>query len=200
MEILNAADQHTEMAERTGRRWSTLACAWLALAGVLWAGQAAGEISREYQIKAVFLYNFAQFTDWPTNAFADTNSPLVIGVLGSDPFGDVLDETLRGEVVRGRTLKAERYRTVEEVKTCHILFVGQSEARQIDRVLELLKGRPILTVSEIEGSARRGMMVRFVTEHNRVRFRINPAAIQEAGLTLSSQLLRAAEIVETDKK
>jgi hypothetical protein len=189
------------MAERTARRWSALACAWLALAAVLWAGQVAvGEVSREYQIKAVFLYNFAQFTDWPTNAFADTNSPLVIGVLGSDPFGDLLDKTLRGEVVRGRTLKAERYRTVEEVKTCHILFIGQSEARQIDRVLELLKDRPILTVSEIEGSARRGMMVRFVTERNRVRFRINPAAIQEAELTLSSQLLRAADIVETEKK
>src|SRR5690348_13012564 len=84
---------------------------------------ARAETSREYRLKAVFLYNFIQFTDWPTNAFESTDSPLVVGVLGTDPFGPFLDQTVRGEISHGHPIVVQRFRTVEEIKTCHILFI-----------------------------------------------------------------------------
>jgi hypothetical protein len=156
---------------------------------------ANAETSRGYQLRAVFLYNFAQFTDWPTNAFAGENSPLIIGVLGSDPFGPVLDETVRGEFVHGHKLMVERYRNIESVGACHILFIGQSEAPRLEAILKALKGRSILTVSEIEDSARHGVMIRFLTEGNKIAFRINLTAVREANLTLSSKLLRVSQLV-----
>jgi hypothetical protein len=149
--------------------------------------------SREYQIKAVFLYNFAQFIDWPQTAFADTNSPLVIGVLGIDPFGRVLDDTVMGETVRGRRLVVQRYRRVEDIKTCHILFISQSETRQIEAIVNSFRGKPTLTVADADLPPSSGVIIRFTVENNKVHFRINQDAARTANLTLSSKLLRVAE-------
>jgi hypothetical protein len=160
----------------------------------------AQTISHEYPLKAVFLLNFAQFTDWPTNAFDQPDSPLVIGVLGDDPFGALLDDAVRGETVNGRKFVVERYRRVEDIKTCHILFISQSEIKRLDKILDGVKGKPILTVSEIDGSAYRGVCVRFITENNKIHLRINTEALQEANLTMSSKLLRVAERVTTTPK
>ncbi len=160
---------------------------------------AQAQTSREYQLKAVFLFNFAQFTAWPTNAFASSNSPIVLGVLGIDPFGDALEETVQGETVNGRKLVVERYRRLEEIQTCHILFISQSEARRADRILENLKGKPLLTVGDMEPEFGRNLAIRFVPENNKLRIRINVDAVAEARLTISSKLLRAAEIVPPDK-
>src|SRR6185295_9163870 len=101
--------------------------------------------SREYQIKAVFLFNFAQFTDWPSSAFTRTNDPIVIAVLGTNPFDDFLESTVRNENVHGRRLIVRHYKTVEEIQTCHILYVGQSEARRLQQIVRKLKGKPMLT-------------------------------------------------------
>src|SRR6266403_2891136 len=92
------------------------------LAAPLPAGLAA-EPPSEYQTKATFLYHFAEFTEWPAEAFADKDSPIVVGVLSADPFGRSLDQTMRGQSVRGRRLAVERYRRVEDIKKCHILFI-----------------------------------------------------------------------------
>ena len=152
-------------------------------------------LSREFQVKAVFLYNFAQFVEWPPSAFASPTSPLVIGVLGLDPFGSYLDEAVRGEKINGHPLVVRRYRWVSEIGTCHILFVSGSEGPRAEQVAESLRGRSILTVCDWEGFARRGGMIRFVMEHNHVRLRINLEAARAAGLTISSKLLRSAELV-----
>lgn len=152
-------------------------------------------LSREFQVKAVFLYNFAQFVEWPPSAFESATSPLVIGVLGLDPFGSYLDEAVRGEKVNGHPLVVRRYRWVSEVGTCHILFVSGSEGPRAEQVAESLRGRSILTVCDWDGFARRGGMIRFVMEHNHVRLRINLEAAKAAGLTISSKLLRSAELV-----
>lgn len=154
-----------------------------------------GAAPTEYELKAVFLFNFSQFVDWPAAAFADSNSPLVIGVLGHDPFGSALDEIVRGETVNGRPLAVQRYATVEEVDTCHILFVDRSERDRLGRILGLLKGRSILTVGDFEGFTLRGGIVRFMTVGNKIKLRINLGAAQSANLTISSKLLRPAEIV-----
>jgi YfiR/HmsC-like len=157
-------------------------------------------VSREYPLKAVFLLNFAQFTDWPTNAFDTPDSPFVIGVLGDDPFGAVLDDAVRDEMVNGRKFIVERCHRVEDSKTCHILFISQSETRRLDKIVAELKERPILTVSDIDGSAYRGVCVRFITENNKIRLRINTDSLEEANLTMSSKLLRVAEIITAQTK
>jgi hypothetical protein len=149
----------------------------------------------EYQVKAVFLFNFSQFVDWPAASFADARAPLVIGVLGSDPFGATLDEIVRGETVNGRPLEVRRYDAAEQIDTCHILFIERSQDERLDAVFAALKGRSVLTVGDFEGFARRGGIIRFVTVGNKIRLRVNLAAAQDAKLAISSKLLRPAQIV-----
>ena len=120
---------------------------------------------------------------------------IVIGVLGDDPFEGFLDQTIRGEHVRGRGFQLQRYRSVGEIKTCHILFISRATGARLDEVLANLRNRPILTVSDDTGFAERGGMIRFVTDQNRIRLQINLDAAQAASLTVSSKLLRVADIV-----
>lgn len=148
----------------------------------------------EYQVKAVFLFNFAQFVEWPRDAFRDGNAPLVIGVLGQDPFGNYLDETVRGESANNRQLIVQRYRRVEDAKNCHVLFISRSESDRLDQIVAGLKYRKILTVSDGGGASGRGVIIRFVTEQNKIRLRINVEAAKAANLTISSKLLRLAAL------
>jgi len=150
---------------------------------------------REYQVKAVFLYNFAEFVEWPPGAFDDSHSPLIIGILGEDPFGAYLDEAVRDATVNSRPMAIRRFRRVEDVTACHILFIGLSEPAQLREALSGLKGRSILTVGEADGFSQLGGMIRFVVENNRIRLRINLDAAKAAGLSISSKLLRPATIV-----
>lgn len=193
-------------------RWlSLLLCATASPAGggVAWKGpeQAASPQEhqspkeyQEYQVKAVFLFHFAQFVDWPPSAFPEPQTPLVIGVLGKDPFGAYLDEIVLGETVNNHPLAVHRYARVEEITTCHILFISRSEEDRLEQVLVGLKGRDILTVGDADRFSARGGMIRFVTEQGRIRLRINLKAAEAANLKLSSKLLRPAEIVSTDNE
>ena len=151
------------------------------------------QASREYQLKAVFLYNFAQFTDWPEDAFPDDKSPLIIGVLGTDPFAQVLNDTIRNETVRGRPLVVAHYKRADEIKACHILFVSQAEIRHWDDIEKTMKGKPVLTVADMDGASSAKAVIRFAVENNKVHFRINQDAARDANLTLSSKLLRVAD-------
>jgi hypothetical protein len=180
-------------------RVAAIVAALLALAAAAPGRAQAPPAPTEYQVKAVFLFNFSQFVDWPPAAFADGRSPLIIGVLGRDPFGATLDEIVSGETVNGRPLAVRRYESVEQVDACHILFIDRSQEPQLDAVIAALKGRNILTVGDFEGFARRGGIVRFLTVGNKIRLRVNLAAAQQAKLTISSKLLRPAEIVESGK-
>lgn len=149
----------------------------------------------EYQVKAVFLYNFAQFVEWPAKAFPETNAPLVIGILGDDPFGNYLDETVKGEKVNEHPLDVKRFRSVSEIKTCHILFITTSEKDKLKGIFEGLQSRNILTVSDVPNFTKQGGMVKFFTEKSKTRIRINLEATKTADLTISSKLLRLADIV-----
>lgn len=148
----------------------------------------------EYQLKAVFLFNFTQFVEWPSQAFSEANSPLIIGVLGTDPFGTYLDDTLRGETVNGRALAVQRYTTASEIKNCHVLFISRSELVRQAQILGSLKGKSILTVGETDNFIREGGIIRFATVDNKIRLRIGLDAAKAANLTLSSKLLRPADI------
>jgi len=154
-----------------------------------------GQAFKEYDLKAAFLYHLAQFVEWPPEAFPETETPLVIGVLGQDPFGKALDEMVQNEVVRNRKLVVHRFRQLDEIRICHVLFISQSEEGRLDQILSNLKGRNILTVGDTEGFARRGGIVRFLTEKNKIRMRINIETANAANLTISSKLLRASEVI-----
>jgi hypothetical protein len=156
-------------------------------------------ISTENKVKSTFLYNFAQFVQWPAEAFPEAETTLVIGILGTDPFGGYLDEIVRGEKLNNRTLVIQRYQRVEEIKICHILFVSQSETNRWDQIFTSVKGRGILTVGDVEDFTRRGGMIRFVTEKNKIRFRVNLEMAKAENLTISSKLLRSAEITGPGK-
>jgi hypothetical protein len=154
--------------------------------------------SREYQIKAVFLFNFTQFVEWPAATFPDPQAPLVIGVLGEDPFGSLLETAIRNEKAGEHPLEIRRFDNAAQAD-CHILFISRSESAQLEAVLGALAGKPILTVSDADQAARRGVMIRFINENNRIRLRINLDSAKHAGLTISSKLLRSAEIVRTTR-
>lgn len=163
------------------------------------AAEPTPAISAEYQVKAVFLFHFAQFAEWPGTAFARPDSPVVIGILGQDPFGAYLEELVRDEKIGVRSLIVRRCNDLAESKGCHLLFISRSEAPNVDHLLESLKAQSILTVSDIEGFARSGGMVQFAMEGGKVRLRINVTEAKSAGLTISSKILRPATMVTTGK-
>jgi hypothetical protein len=149
----------------------------------------------EYQVKAVFLFNFSRFVEWPAAAFANASAPLEMCIFGHDPFGADLDEVVKGEVVNGRPLVIRRIQEPAQTAECHILFIHKSEDRRLGEALSALDARSTLTVSDIPGPAQRGVMIRLVTEQGRIRLRINVESARAANLTISSNLLRSAEIV-----
>jgi hypothetical protein len=153
--------------------------------------------SPEYQIKAVFLFNFTQFVEWPSTAFERQNAPLVIGILGKDPFGSYLDETIKGEEVNGHPLVVQRFSRAEDVKKCHILFITPSDKDQLRNIFDGLTNQPILTVGDVVNFSKSGGMIRFFTENNKIRIRINLDIVKDADLIISSKLLRMAEIVSS---
>lgn len=161
------------------------------LTPIAWA---KGAPDREHRVKAVFLFNFAQFVVWPDSAFSGPADPLVVGILGDDPFDTYLDDVVRGEKVNNRPIVVKRYRKVEEAKACHVLFVSSSEAPRMDGILAALRTSKALTVGESDRFFRHGGMVNFFTESGRIRLKINLEEVQDAGLSVSSKLLRLADV------
>ncbi len=181
-------------------RQTTAWLLWFAWLGAAVSGAAAPTTpSDEYKLKAVFLYNFAQFVEWPAPAFREPTAPLIIGVLGDDPFGSYLDDLVRGEKIGDHPLLVHRYNHGEECSGCHIVFICRSEARELEKILARLKGRSLLTVSDVDTFTRQGGMVRFVTENGKVRLRINVEAAKAGELTISSKLLRPGTIITPGK-
>lgn len=175
------------------RRAALLAVLLLAcLPGRGWAENA----SPEYGVKAAFLLNFAQFIEWPAEAFADPAAPLRIGVLGDDPFGATLDDTLHGATVRARPLVVVRGSDPQQLADCHLLFVSRSERARLPEIFATLAERPALTVSEIDGFIAQGGSIRLYLAGRKVRFEINPAVVQGHRLKASSQLLSLSRPAE----
>ncbi|HEY3330733.1 MAG TPA: YfiR family protein [Capsulimonadaceae bacterium] len=149
----------------------------------------------EYQVKAAFLYNFAKFATFPPQALPADTATFTIAVLGDDPFGTTLDQTVQGKTIADRKIVVRRIDSADEAKHCQLLFVCASHKKEYASILSRLKGQNILTVGESEGFATKGGMINFYVEDNRVRFEINPKAADRAGIQISSQLLRLGRTV-----
>ena len=198
MGLLNAfATPGTNRRPPSESSWWRAVLTFLLLVGA--EARAQTTSAREYEIKAAFLLNFSRFVEWPSDAFNGLEASLVIGVLGDDPFGAILDGVMKDEKNGAHPVVVERYRNADEVRNCHILFINYEQPEQLEKAFETLKGRSVLTVGDTQGFARRGGMIRFMMVNNKIRLRINPEAAQAAGLVLSSKLLKMADIVSTAK-
>lgn len=152
-------------------------------------GRAQEPQPSEYQIKAAFLFNFAKFVEWPATAFAEATSPIVIGVLGENPFRDDLERTIQNKTVNDRPLVVTEFRSPGEATNCHILFISTSEKARLPEILETLRKTTVLTVSETQRFTEAGGMINFFLEGKKSRFQINDVAAKNAGLKISSKLL-----------
>jgi YfiR/HmsC-like len=164
------------------------------------AGAQTGDASdsSEYLIKAGFIYNFAKFVEWPSASFSQPDAPIVIGILGTDPFGNVLDRIVADKKIGSRGFVVRRYKwgkDLKDLRDCQILFVSASEKAHSDEIVEFVKWLPILTIGETPGFAERGGVIRFTLEDNRVRFEVNVDAAHKANLNISSRLLTLAKII-----
>ena len=175
-------------------RTMTLLAGLLLFSSGLFNDACSQPVSREYALKAVFLLNFAQLTTWPTNSFSNTNAPFTIGILGDDPFGPLLDETLRGETWHGRPFLVRRNLKLENVGDCQLLFITRSASQKAARAAAELKGKPVLTVADFEGVQTRETMIDLFTDRNRIRFKINNEPVKNSTLNVSSKLQRVAEM------
>jgi hypothetical protein len=149
----------------------------------------------EYEVKAAFLYNFARFVEWPLDA-PGVDGTFVITVLGRDPFGSVLDDTLRGKAIEGKRVVVRRVLRTEDMGRSHIVFISDSEKERLPAILKSLDAAPVLTVGEMSQFAERGGVICFKVDQERIRLEINVAAAQRSRLRISSQLLKLARIVD----
>lgn len=168
----------------------------------------ATKLNREYKIKAAFLYNFIKFVDWPEEKAADLNEPVIIGIIGKDPFKEAF-QPITSKNTKGRKSLIHRFESVqklsksgqadkselESLRKCHLLFICSSEKDNISEVLKLVKNHSVLTVGETSNMLKSGGIINFIVEENKVRFEINLAAAKQSNLKIRSQLLRLAKTV-----
>jgi hypothetical protein len=182
------------------------------------AGEQPIDPERYAQVKAAFVLNFLRFTQWPEEAFAHEESPILVVVLGDDAMTPYLRQLIRQERINDRLIVVNRleyprpeqgeydvderimdefYRRLGEA---HLLYIARSEADRYSEVVEHLKGHPVLTVSDIDRFAERGGMLGLAVRENRVTFDAHPQRIRDCGLTVSSRVLRLARIVEDEQQ
>lgn len=150
----------------------------------------------EYAVKATYLYKFEPFVDWPPGAFATSDSPLVICIAGRDPFGDVIDRTVSNVTLGARRIVVRRLQRNDNDPSCHIEFIGGSPS-VVKKWLTMTKGKPVLTVTELDPGDTDTGIINFVTMNEHVRFAIDSAAATRSGLVLSTKLLSLATVVKT---
>ncbi len=188
---------------RKGEGEQARRCLWLVavlLVAFLWpvSPLAAAEpvVAKEYQVKAAFLFNFTKFVEWPAEKFLAPDDPIVIGVLGRNPFGTALEETVKGKSVNGRALHIKVVRTVAEIKGVHVLFVAASEDHRMGEVGSALQAGRVLGVGESAAFLACGGVIRFVLEGAKLRFDIDMGSADLAQVTVRAQLQDLARDVK----
>jgi hypothetical protein len=158
-------------------------------------GLAQGQAGAEYRLKLAFLYNFAQFVQWPSDAFSDPGSPLLICVVGQNPFQGEVEQSLSGRNVGAHPIKLKHLGVNDDPRSCHMVFVRAGELTAMPKLLARSAGSSVLTVGEAKGFAERGGIINLVKDENRLRFEINTGAAAQTRLKISSKLLSLAKIV-----
>lgn len=162
----------------------------LAIGLMLSSSHALAQVTPEYRAKAGFLYNFIAFTEWPSTV----GSPLTLCVYGADPFGDELN-ALQGKNVGGRSLATRRVSSLEQLKSCQVVFIASSAMNELPRILETLQGEPVLTIADTPGALDAGVGINMALRQGKIAFEVNLEVTRTAQLNLSSKLLRLASRV-----
>ncbi|MDB5049538.1 MAG: hypothetical protein JWO30_2609 [Fibrobacteres bacterium] len=150
----------------------------------------------EYNVKAGYLLLFIRYVTWPDTTFASPQSFIIVGVLGRDPFGKVLEETFADAAgMTGRKTEIRRVSDVAGAMGCHVVFISDFESGHTAEWLAALRDKPILTVTETEEGADAGSIINFIKEGNRVRFEVNLMAAHRVGLKIASPVLVSARNV-----
>lgn len=196
----NARCRHARYAAvravaRRVRRAAMLLAACSLLAGQLPLNGDPSEGTSGYPVKLGFLYQFALFVQWPADSFNSATAPLVVCVVGQDPFDAELEEQFEGRTVEKHHMLIRRAKNTDDLKACHMVFVPAPESRQTAKVIASLQGTTVLTVGETEGFAERGGIINFTIYENRLHFEINLDAVRQTRLTISSRVLALARIV-----
>ena len=182
-----------------GMNFNARTAGWLAaasLAGLFVCSAVSPQSDpSEYQVKAAFLFNFTKFVEWPDGSFDAPQAPIVVGIIGDDPFGDDLERMIAGQKVQGRSLMIRRERWGDDLRRCQVLFVSASEHEHRSRILGSVQSAGVLTVSDMEGFAEAGGVIEFVIEQNRVRFIVNLDAATQGRLRVSAKLLALARVI-----
>jgi len=167
---------------------------------------------KEYEVKSAFIFNFLKFIDWPGEKTAANNNQIIIGIIGEDPFGPAAN-VFKDKSVEDHKLVVKRFESFEQIrklsekdknesidalKRCHLLFICQSEQKQLHDIIEIVCNSSVLTVADTDGFIEAGGIINFFTEDNKIRFDINQAAAEKTGLKIRSQLLRLAKRVVTE--
>ena len=149
---------------------------------------------REYDVKAACLFNIAKYTDWPATAFARPGDPVIIGVLGDDPFGGVLDRIVKGRVINSRPVLVRRASRAQELADAHIVFIGSSERARAAQICAALETSNAMCIGDLEETAPFAA-INFSVAAGRTVFTVNLARASRAGVRLSSKLLHLAAAV-----
>ena len=159
----------------------------------------AASLPNEYTVKAVFLYSFGRYVQWPETAFAKASDPFVIGILGEDSFGGALDEIAAKKTLQGRPIVVRRFASLEDYqRPCHILFVSRSLSNDLQAaLLEKVAGQPVFVVGEVPGYAEGGANANFVIDGERIRFELNVDTARQARLRMDAKLLSLGKPVNT---
>jgi hypothetical protein len=162
---------------------------------LLFVGAAArAEAGREYQVKAAFLFNFAQFVQWPAKAFPSEDAPFVIATVGADPFEGAIEKAVAGKTVASHAVIVKHFSGADQIGDCHLLFVPAGEDANLAAILRRVGEKPVLSVGETDAFPRAGGCIRFYIEDGKVRFEINPEAASKATLKISAKLMSLARI------
>jgi len=189
------SENNANVSRRLRSRLMTLGrrMLWLAIF-IIFVPLVRATATSEYELKAAFLLNFARFIQWPENV-PPVNQPIVIGVLGTDPFGSSLDSIVAGETVNGRVLTVKRLERNDPISDCQILYVCRSEISHLSNLLERVKGQAILTVSDIDRFVYMGGMIGLTMDRGKVRVQINVDVAKNGQLAISAKLLRLSLVV-----
>lgn len=190
MKLPCRTDASQFLAPRILPRLTALVMAWALIPVSSMHGQRAKPT--EYEVKATYLYNFGRFVEWPADSLQAKNDSFAICVLGDNPFGLALKATVAQETIAGKTVVAKQISAPQDAMNCRVLFISSSEAKRLNEILTGLGTASVLTVSDLPKFTQRGGMVQFVLEGDRVRFEVNAAIAERAGLTLSADLLKVA--------
>ena len=152
--------------------------------------------AREYEVKAAMICNFAQFVEWPREAFESESSPLIVEVVGNNPFGNVLEQLAATKKVTGRSIVVKYADSPDKIETCHLMFIANNQEANLSSILDKTRDHAVLTLGETDSFPWAGGIIRFFTADGKVRFEVNVKAAEAAHLKISSKLLKLARIFE----